>query len=155
MEKLKLAEWDLVIVDEAHKMSAHQYGSELKKTKRFLLGETLRDRTRHLLLLSATPHNGKNEDFLAFMTLLDAEVFAGKLRNGEGLPDTSDVMRRLVKENLLTFEGKRIFPERIAESLNFDLSPAEGDLYEQVSEYVKNGMNQALRLEENGDRRRA
>ncbi len=155
MEKLKLAEWDLVIVDEAHKMSAHQYGSELKKTKRFVLGETLRDRTRHLLLLSATPHNGKNEDFLAFMTLLDAEVFAGKLRNGEGLPDTSDVMRRLVKENLLTFEGKRIFPERIAESLNFDLTAEENDLYEQVSEYVKNGMNQALRLEENGDRRRA
>jgi superfamily II DNA or RNA helicase len=155
MEKLKLAEWDLVIVDEAHKMSAHQYGSELRKTKRFMLGETLRDRTRHLLLLSATPHNGKNEDFLAFMTLLDAEVFAGKLRSGDELPDTSDVMRRLVKENLLTFEGKRIFPERIAESLNFELSPAENDLYERVSDYVKNGMNQALRLEENGDRRRA
>ena len=64
-------------------MSAHLYGNELKQTKRFELGELLRERTRHLLLLTATPHNGKNEDFLAFMTLLDPERFAGRLRNDE------------------------------------------------------------------------
>ena len=65
--------WDkfgLVIVDEAHKMSAHRYGDELRRTRRFKLGEVLRDSTRHFLLLTATPHNGKNEDFLAFMTLV-------------------------------------------------------------------------------------
>ena len=95
--KLKVTDWDLVIVDEAHKMSAHRYGDILRKTKRFELGETLRGRTRHLLLLTATPHNGKNEDFCAFMTLIDPERFTGRLRDGGGIPDVSDVMRRVVR----------------------------------------------------------
>ncbi len=153
IEKLKLADWDLVIVDEAHKMSAHLYGDELRKTKRFELGEVLRDQARHFLLLSATPHNGKNEDFLAFMTLIDPERFAGRLRDNE-LPETGDVMRRLVKENLTTFEGRRLFPQRSAESLNFELSDLEQELYEAVTEYVQNGMDRANRMQEEGDRRR-
>ena len=152
--KLKVTDWDLVIVDEAHKMSAHRYGDELRKTKRFELGETLRDQTRHLLLLTATPHNGRNEDFYAFMTLIDPERFAGRLRDGGEMPDVSDVMRRKVKENLLTFEGKRIFPQRQAETLNFELSGLELDLYEAVTEYVRNGMNRADRMAEEGSKRR-
>ncbi len=151
--KLQVTDWDLVIVDEAHKMSAHQYGNELKKTKRFLLGEVLRDRTRHFLLLTATPHNGKNEDFLAFMTLIDPERFAGRLRNDE-VPDVDDVMRRLVKENLRTFEGRRLFPQRFAHSLNFKLSDAETELYEAVTDYVRTGMNRAYLMQEEGDKRR-
>ena len=134
-------------------MSAHQYGNEMRKTKRFVLGEVLRDRTRHLLLLSATPHNGKNEDFLAFMTLIDPERFAGRLRNDE-MPDVSDVMRRLVKENLRTFEGKRLFTQRHAHSLNFELSEPETELYEAVTDYVRTGMNRAARMQEEGDKRR-
>jgi superfamily II DNA or RNA helicase len=62
-EKLCLAGWDLVIFDEAHKLSAHFYGQELKRTKRFQFAETLGAHTRHLLLMTATPHNGKEEDF--------------------------------------------------------------------------------------------
>ena len=153
IEKLKLADWDLVIVDEAHKMSARLYGNELRKTGRFELGEVLRDRARHFLLLSATPHNGKNEDFLAFMTLIDPERFAGRLRDNE-LPETDDVMRRLVKENLTTFEGRRLFPRRFAHSANFELSEPEQELYEAVSDYVRSGMDRASRMQEEGDRRR-
>ena len=153
IEKLKVADWDLVIVDEAHKMSAHLYGDELRKTKRFELGEVLRERTRHFLLLSATPHNGKNEDFLAFMTLIDPERFAGRLRDDE-MPETDDVMRRKVKENLTTFEGRRLFPQRFAHSLNFELSEPEQELYEAVTEYVRSGMDRARRMQEEGDRRR-
>jgi SNF2 family DNA or RNA helicase len=152
--KLAVTDWDLIIVDEAHKMSAHQYGNELRKTGRFELGELLRERTRHLLLLTATPHNGKNEDFLAFMTLIDPERFAGRLRNNDEMPDVSDVMRRLVKENLRTFEGKRLFPKRNAYSLNFDLSPLEDELYQAVTDYVRNGMNRAARMQEEGDKRK-
>ena len=151
--KVQVSDWDLVIVDEAHKMSAHQYGNELKKTKRFLLGEVLRERARHFLLLTATPHNGKNEDFLAFMTLIDPERFAGRLRDGE-VPDVSDVMRRLVKENLTTFDGRRLFPQRHAHSLNFELSEPEDALYEAVTDYVRVGMNRAVRMQEEGDKRR-
>jgi superfamily II DNA or RNA helicase len=151
--KLAVTDWDLVIVDEAHKMAAHPYGNELRKTKRFVLGELLRERTRHLLLLSATPHNGKPEDFLAFMTLLDPERFTGRLRSDE-MPDVSDVMRRLVKENLRTFEGKRLFPKRNAYSLKFELSELEQELYDAVTDYVRNGMNRAARMQEEGDKRK-
>lgn len=151
--KLKLSDWDLVIVDEAHKMSAHLYGNELKKTKRFALGEVLREQTRHFLLLTATPHNGKNEDFLVFMSLIDPERFTGRLRNDQ-MPDVKDVMRRLVKENLVTFDGKRIFPPRYAHTVSFELSELEQSLYDAVTEYVKQGMNRADQMSEAGDKRR-
>ena len=160
--KVKASDWDLVIVDEAHKMSAHRYGDELRRTKRFVLGETLRECTRHLVLLTATPHNGKNEDFLAFMTLIDPERFTGRLRaakgdaegDGPAMPDVDDVMRRKVKENLVTFEGTPLFPKRYAHSLNFELSKPEADLYEAVTGYVRTGMNRAARMSEEGDKRR-
>ena len=139
-------------------------GDELRRTKRFALGELLRECTRHFLLLTATPHNGKNEDFLAFMTLIDPERFAGRLRDGSGgsdadgdgpsMPDVSDVMRRLVKENLRTFEGKRLFPQRHAHSLNFELSEPETELYQAVTQYVSEGMNRAARMREEGDKSR-
>ena len=160
--KVKASDWDLVIVDEAHKMSAHRYGDELRRTKRFVLGETLRECTRHLVLLTATPHNGKNEDFLAFMTLIDPERFTGRLRaakgdsddDGPAMPDVDDVMRRKVKENLVTFEGRPLFPKRYAHSLNFELSEPESELYEAVTGYVRTGMNRAARMSEEGDKRR-
>ena len=160
--KVKASDWDLVIVDEAHKMSAHRYGDELRRTKRFVLGETLRECTRHLVLLTATPHNGKNEDFLAFMTLIDPERFTGRLRaakgdaegDGPAMPDVDDVMRRKVKENLVTFEGTPLFPKRYAHSLNFELSEPEAELYEAVTGYVRTGMNRAARMSEEGDKRR-
>ena len=138
-------EWDLVIVDEAHKMSAHLYGPRLEKTKRFQLGERLRDQARNLLLLTATPHNGKDEDFLAFMTLLDQDRFAGRLRD-KAVPDAKDVMRRKVKESLLTFDGKPLFPERQADTLQYDLSEPEQQLYDQVTDYVRTGLDRADQL---------
>ena len=87
------------------------------------------------------------------MTLIDPERFAGRFRDGE-MRDVSDVMRRLVKENLRTFEGKRIFPPRFAPSLNFTLSGPESQLYEAVTSYVRTGMNRAVEMQEGADRRR-
>ncbi|MHB8464238.1 MAG: DEAD/DEAH box helicase, partial [Acidimicrobiales bacterium] len=152
--KLSVTDWDLVIVDEAHKMSARLYGDEVNRTLRFQLGELVRDRARNLLLLTATPHNGSNEDFLLFMSLLDPDRFAGRLRGTKKLPDVSDLMRRYVKENLLTFDGKRLFRERRATTVNYDLSPQEEQLYEAVTSYVQEGMGRAQAMEQGGDRRR-
>jgi superfamily II DNA or RNA helicase len=152
--KLAVTDWDLVIVDEAHKMSARLFGDEVNRTLRFQLGELVRDRARNLLLLTATPHNGSNDDFLLFMSLLDPDRFAGRLRNNKKLPDVSDLMRRYVKENLLTFEGKRLFRERRAMTVNYDLSPEEQRLYESVTSYVQEGMGRAQAMEQGGDRRR-
>ena len=65
--QLAETEWDLIIVDEAHRMGAHYFGGKLEKTKRFQLGELLGGITRHLLLMTATPHSGKEEDFQLFL----------------------------------------------------------------------------------------
>ncbi len=147
-QQLAETDWDLVIVDEAHRMGAHYFGGQLQKTKRFQLGELLRDVTRHLLLMTATPHSGKEEDYQLFLTLLDRDRFEGKFRRGVHNSDTKGIMRRMVKEDLLTFEGKRLFPERIAETVPYELTALEYELYEQVTNYVRTGMNRADRLDD-------
>ncbi|WP_396910169.1 helicase-related protein [Mycolicibacterium sp.] len=141
--QLKETEWDLVIVDEAHRMGAHYFGGKLEKTKRFLLGELLGGITRHLLLMTATPHSGKEEDFQLFLTLLDRDRFEGK---NTKTANTDGIMRRMVKEDLLTFDGKKLFPERRAETVPYELTALEQDLYEQVTDYVRDGMNRADRV---------
>ena len=117
--------WDLVVCDEAHKMSATFFGGEIKYTKRYRLGQLLSTLTRHFLLMTATPHNGKEEDFQLFMALLDGDRFEGRFRDGVHVADVSDLMRRMVKENLLKFDGTPLFPERIAYTVPYKLSDAE------------------------------
>ncbi|WP_068182696.1 helicase-related protein [Mycobacterium sp. UM_CSW] len=136
-------EWDLVVIDEAHRMAAHYFGGKLEKTKRFQLGELLGRLTRHLLLMTATPHSGKVEDYQLFLTLLDRDRFEGK--NSQN-PETTGIMRRMIKEDLLTFDGKRLFPERKAETVPYELTQLEENLYEQVTDYVREGMNRADRV---------
>ncbi|KKI99936.1 hypothetical protein PROH_09060 [Prochlorothrix hollandica PCC 9006 = CALU 1027] len=80
--KLRHTDWDLVVVDEAHKMSASFFGGEIKETKRYKLGKLLSTLTRHFLLMTATPHNGKEEDFQLFLALLDGDRFEGRFRDG-------------------------------------------------------------------------
>ena len=149
-EKLRLTQWDLVVVDEAHKLSASYFGSKINKTKRFLLGELLGSTTRHFLLMTATPHNGKEEDFQLFLSLLDSDRFYGKFRDGAHKVDVSDLMRRMVKEELLKFDGTPLFPERRAYTVNYTLSDLEAALYEAVTAYVKEEMNKADRLQDEG-----
>ena len=88
LDDLAKSEWDLVVVDEAHRMGAHYFGGKLEKTRRFQLGERLGDVARHLLLMTATPHNGKQEDFQLFLTLLDRDRFEGKYRSEVHADDT-------------------------------------------------------------------
>jgi len=149
-EKLRQTEWDLIVVDEAHKMSATFFGGEVKYTKRYQLGELLGKITRHFLLLTATPHNGKEEDFQLFLRLLDADRFEGKFRDGVHKVDASDLMRHFVKEQLYTFDGMPLFPERLAYTVNYSLSGLEDKLYGAVTDYVRQEFNRADALENNG-----
>ena len=106
--------------------------------------------SRHFLLLTATPHNGKEADFQLFMALLDGDRFEGKFRDGVHQVDTSDMMRRLVKEQLLKFDGTPLFPERIAYTVSYAFSNAEADLYRRVTSYVREEFNRAEALENDG-----
>ena len=143
--------YDLVVCDEAHKMSATFFGGEIKYTKRYRLGQLLSGLTRHLLLMTATPHNGKEEDFQLFLALLDADRFEGRFRDGVHEVEVSDLMRRMVKENLLKFDGRPLFPERIAHSVPYRLSETEARLYGEVTDYVREEFNRAEAL--NNDKR--
>lgn len=145
-EKLKVSEWDLIVVDEAHKMSATVWGGEIKYTKRFQLGRLLSNITRNYLLLTATPHNGKEEDFHLFLSLIDPDRFGINHSQSQHNVDVSDVMRRLVKEELLKFDGTPLFPERKAYTVNYSLSPQESKLYQEVTDYVREEFNRADNL---------
>jgi len=149
-ERLAQTEWDLIVVDEAHKMSATFFGGEVKYTKRYQLGELLGKLTRHFVLLTATPHNGKEEDFQLFLRLLDEDRFEGKFRDGVHKVDVSDLMRHFVKEQLYRFDGTPLFPERLAYTVNYSLSGLEQTLYNDVTDYVRQEFNRADALMNNG-----
>src|SRR6266576_189322 len=93
----------------------------------------------------ASPHNGKEADFQLFMGLLDADRFEGRFREGVHKADISDMTRRLTKEELYRFDGTPLFPERCAYTASYSLSPAEADLYQAVTTYVREEMNRADR----------
>ena len=156
MEQLSEVNWDVAVVDEAHRMSAHysSWAGEVSETKRFKLGRLLSETAHNLLLMTATPHAGKEEDFQLFMSLLDRDRFEGPYRHGIHRTDTRGLMRRMVKEDLLTFEGKPLFPERKAYTVAYELSPAEHELYEMVTDYVRKEMGRAERIARAGDKKR-
>ena len=143
--------YDLIVCDEAHKLAATFFGGEVKYTKRYKLAQNLSSITRHFLLMSATPHNGKETDFQLFLALLDGDRFEGRFRDGVHQVEISDIMRRMVKENLVKFDGKPLFPERIAYTVPYKLSDDEAVLYREVTEYVRGEFNRADALE--NDRR--
>jgi len=145
LNTLRSTSWDLVIVDEAHKMSAYRYGEKTAKTQRYRLGEVLSETSNHLLFLTATPHKGDPENFRLFLDLLVPGFFATSSMIEESLKngDNPLFIRRL-KEDLRDFEGKPIFTGRFPKTIKFQLSEAEKELYNEVSHYVVDQYNMAL-----------
>jgi superfamily II DNA or RNA helicase len=141
-ESLLRSHWDLIIVDEAHKMSA--YSSD-KKTLAYQLGESLSSMTDHYLLMTATPHKGDPENFCLFLSLLDKDVYGDvkSLQEAMARQDAPFYLRR-VKEALVSFpdpetgQVKALFTRRIVKTSEFAISDDEYDLYDQLTRYVEN-----------------
>jgi len=154
MVSLSEADWDLVIVDEAHKLAAYEYGEKITKTQRYKLGELLARNSTYLLFLTATPHRGDPSNFRLFLDLLEPGFFANNeilmesIRNG----DNPLFLRRL-KEDLKRFDGTPIFPPRSVETIKYRLSEDEKRLYNEVTEYVEKYYNKALEILEEKKRR--
>ncbi|MBM4327354.1 MAG: DEAD/DEAH box helicase, partial [Deltaproteobacteria bacterium] len=148
LPSLSSTHFDLIIADEAHKMSAYRYGDKLDKTSRYRLGETLSRIGTHLLFLTATPHKGDPENFRLFLDLLEPGFFATAEMLQESISSRDNpLFIRRVKEDLKDFEGKPLFLPRHVRTLSFNLgtdSPAEKELYNQLSEYVNTQYNKAL-----------
>jgi superfamily II DNA or RNA helicase len=148
LPSLSSAPFDLVIVDEAHKMSAYRYGEKLDKTSRYRLGEVLSKITQHLLFLTATPHKGDPENFRLFLDLLEPGFFATPEMLQESISQKDNpLFIRRVKEDLKNFEGEPLFLPRYVNTLTFNMgtnSPAEKELYNELSKYVNTQYNKAL-----------
>jgi len=138
--------FDLIIVDEAHKMSAYRYGDKTVKTDRYRLGETLsRSAEPHFLFLTATPHKGDPENFRLFLDLLEPGFFATADMVKESIKNKDNpLFIRRMKEDLKNFNGEPLFLPRYVRTLGFTLSIDETALYNEVSRYVKEQYNKAL-----------
>ncbi len=148
-ETLRGTHWDLVIVDEAHKMAAYQYGEKVDRTKRYQLGEVLAEHSSNLLFLTATPHRGDPDNFRLLLYLLDANVFSSKESMERVLrEDREQYVLRRMKEDLKGFDGKRLFPPREVMTIGYKLSKPEQDLYNEVTAYVKKYYRLAQRVED-------
>lgn len=148
LPSISSAQFDLIIVDEAHKMSAYHYGDKTEKTRRYKLGEFLSRITDHLLFLTATPHKGDPENFRLFLDLLEPGFFATNEIVQKSIKNKDNpLFIRRVKEDLKDFEGKPLFLPRYVNTIPFHLgtkSPNEKELYNELSKYVKTQYNKAL-----------
>ncbi len=137
MPSILQVEWDLVIIDEAHKCSARTQGDELRRTGRYKLAEELSQITERILLLTATPHQGNKDQFHNFLRLLDPDQFISSSINPQilQLEDSPWFLRR-IKEELKDFDGNRLFKERYPITIPFELSPSEKILYDEVTSYI-------------------
>ena len=148
LSSLQNVRWDLVIVDEAHKMSAYAYQGKdqvkVDKTRRYRVGELLSRQTNHMLFLTATPHRGDEENFRLFLDLLRPGFFARTelLKESVQSGDNPIFVRRL-KEDMKRFDGTDIFPPRHVHSVTFRLTEAERHLYNGVTNYVRNYFDRA------------
>ncbi len=156
---LRQSRWDLVIIDEAHRMSAQD---ETHKSQRYRLGELLRDSADHILLLTATPHKGDPHNFTLFLQLLDQDAYADVKSIREAMERRrAPFYLRRTKEAMVYFPERQpdgswaaqpVFTKRITRTADFRLGGAEFDLYQSVTRFVK---RQSHRAAMRGDDRRA
>lgn len=156
---LKQVHWDLIIVDEAHRMS---WTPPSRKTARYALGELLRDTSDNILLLTATPHKGNPANFSLFLQLLDADAYADVRSIHEAMERRrAPFYLRRTKEAMVyfperqtdgTWAAEKIFTKRITHTVDFQIDGPEFDLYKEITRFVK---RQSAKAAAQGDDPRA
>jgi len=152
---LRQVHWDLVIVDEAHRMS---WSPPARKTARYALGELLRESADHMLLLTATPHKGDPKNFSLFLQLLDQDAYADVQSINEAMSRRrAPFYLRRTKEAMVYFPERqpdgswvatRIFTKRIPKTVDFQIDGDEFELYRDVTRFVKRQSARAAANEE-------
>ncbi|MCB1193043.1 MAG: DUF3883 domain-containing protein [Leptospiraceae bacterium] len=132
--------YDLVIFDEAHKLSARRdYDLTEIKSNRYKIAELIAKQNRNLLLMTATPHMGKEESYFYLWKLLEPTIFSNyKLFQRLSQSDKKSYILRRMKEDMVFFNGQPIFPKRESKTISYTLSEKEKELYEVVTDYCKN-----------------
>lgn len=141
---LRQVHWDLVIIDEAHRMS---WSPPARKTARYALGELLRDTTDHMLMLTATPHKGDPQNFTLFLQLLDPDVYADVTSIRQAMENRrAPFYLRRTKEAMVYFPeraadgewvARKVFTKRIPRSVDFKIDGDEFELYAEVTRFIR------------------
>lgn len=141
LKTLDNTSWDIIIFDEAHKLSAYDYGEKTYRSKRYSAAERLSTRCDHILLLTATPHRGRSDTFKRLMQLLDEDIFATPDLASERVKELSEdginkfFIRRL-KEDMRDWDGNPLYKARFTQTASYDLSVEEKRLYDAVTDYL-------------------
>jgi len=141
---LERTNWDLIIFDEAHKLSASKYGEKIYRSQRYKLSEALCKHSDNILLLSATPHKGDSYAFYAIISLADPYLF--KDENHIKAEKLNSIMIRRGKHNLTDENGRPVFTHRSVKTIPVTFTPAEKELYDAVTSYVMNEYNAAKKI---------
>lgn len=145
LNSLEDTNWDLIIVDEAHKMAAYKFGQKISRTARYRFGEVASKICNHLLFLTATPHRGDQDNFRLFLDLLEPNMFVDNTMLNQSIRDRDNpLFLRRLKEDMKNFDGSKIFPPRYVHTIKFKLSEDEKELYNSVTEYVEKHFNRAI-----------
>lgn len=137
--------WDLVVFDEAHHLTAYRTGGKVRKTENYKLAEALKDHSRDLLLLSATPHQGNHFQFWMLVQLLNPTLFRSPEEMLENRHRLNTVMFRRTKADACQPDGSPLFARRLVHTESFLMSAEERVFYEKLREYLEDGFNLARR----------
>lgn len=136
---LQAPRWDLIVIDEAHHCTAYKQGGKTRKTHNYKLAEALRDHSRDMILLSATPHQGDHFRFWKLIDLLDPTLFSSEMEMIEERHRLNPIIFRRTKADACKADGSTLFARRWVHTEAFSMSDRERDFYNALNEYLRDG----------------
>ncbi len=131
--------WDLVVFDEAHHLTAAFSGHKVRKTENYKLAEALRNHTRDLMLLSATPHQGDHFRFWMLVQLLKPTLFKNAVDMVENRHRLNEIVMRRTKADACRPDGSPLFARRWVNTESFVMSESERRFYAELRNYLEDG----------------